>query len=131
REAVGPQWGGRSVEEEVVPFDRGPDETGQRDHPNRRGSRNCGWWGHGVSVSRRWFGRRRSGKQFYPLTLPFLEWSIQRMWTMPRRSATFTAAVRSLTLSLAKIFFRWTWTVSSLMPRVAAISLLRLPSDTS
>ena len=49
------------------------------------------------------------------------------MWTMPRRSATLTAAVRSPTLSFAKMFLRCTWTVSSLMPSSAAISLLRLP----
>ena len=49
------------------------------------------------------------------------------MWTMPRRSAMLTAAVRSLTPSFARMLLTCTCTVPSLMPSDAAISLLRRP----
>ena len=52
-------------------------------------------------------------------------------WMIPRRTARATAAVRSLTPSLVKMFLRWVTTVSSLIDRAAPISLFRFPSATT
>jgi hypothetical protein len=50
---------------------------------------------------------------------------IQRRRMMPRCAATMAALVRSLTPNFERICFMWPWTVSSLMERAEATSLLR------
>ena len=50
---------------------------------------------------------------------------------IPRFSPMVTAWVRSLAPSLARMFFTWPFTVSSLMESWAAISLLAFPPEIS